>query len=402
MHQGMLMTSQRAGEGLLGEKYDSEWTLEAYSDSDWASQKGYRKSVSSGVICVQGNVVGTSARTQRTIALSSAEAELYASAGVLSDSFLLKNILCFLLELEKLPVHLYMDSSSGKQVWQRSGVGRIRHLSCRVLWVQQAVARGEVVLRHIRGEYNPSDVDTKLLTRVGMLFLMYLLQVYNTLNNERVGEEEHAAHMEKKAIQLMIRNLKRLEPTTRVSKQTIRSIVLSSAVQYSMASGFKEEDASGAVCFAVSATRLMQWNMAWMMIFTCVIVLFSFVWWCSGKRAHVIITRAEIGVQAAVRDDRDEYRFHAEAIMRQQKNELVEIKEWNRQLRDECRGLESWNERLRNEAQQLRQQPRIVDGDVFVSARGRSHRSSAECEHVRGRRTTTYAKCRDCAMRDGH
>ena len=197
VHQGMLLTAQRAGEGLLGERYASEWALEAFSDSDWASQKADRKSVSSGVIAIQGNVVCTSARTQRTIALSSAEAELYASAGVLSDSFLLKNILCFLLELEKLPVHLYMDSSSGKQVWQRSGVGRIRHLSCRVLWVQQAVARGDVVLHHIRGEYNPSDVNTKLLTRVRMLFLMFLLKVYDTWKHERVGEEEHAAHMEK-------------------------------------------------------------------------------------------------------------------------------------------------------------------------------------------------------------
>ncbi|CAE7253650.1 unnamed protein product [Symbiodinium sp. CCMP2592] len=166
--------------------------------------------------------------------------------------------------------------------------------------------------------------------------------------------------MEKKAIQLMIRNLKRLEPTTRVSKQMIRSILLSSAVQYSMASDFKDEDASGTVCFAVSTTGLMQWNMAWTMVFTCVIVLFSFVWWC--KRSHVIATRAEIGVQAAVRDDRDELRFHADAIIRQQKNELDEMKEWNRQLLDECRGLESWNERLRNEAQQVRRQPRIADG----------------------------------------
>ncbi|CAE7570539.1 unnamed protein product [Symbiodinium sp. CCMP2592] len=89
------------------------------------------------------------------------------------------------------------------------------------------------------------------------------------------------------------------------------------------------------------------------------------------------------------------------AIMRQHKNELDEVKEWNRQLRDKCRGLESRNERMCNEAQQVRQQLRIVDGDVFVSARGRSYHSSAECERNRGRRTTMCAKCRDCAMRDG-
>ena len=84
--------------------------------------------------------------------------------------------------------------------------------------------------------------------------------------------------------------------------------------------------------------------------------------------------------------------------MRQQKNELDEMKEWNRQLRDECRGVTDWNERLRNEAQQRR----VPDGDVFISMRGRSYHSSAQCGHVRGHKTTMYSKCRDCAMRDGN
>ena len=71
----------------------------------------------------------------------------------------------------------------------------------------------------------------------------------------------------RKAIQLMIRNLKSLEPTPRVSKQMIRSILLSSAVQYSMASDFKDDDVSSTVCFAVTATGLFQSSAAWMLVF---------------------------------------------------------------------------------------------------------------------------------------
>ena len=59
----------------------------------------------------------------------------------------------------------------------RSGVGRIRHLSCRVLWVQQHVMNGQVKVSHLRGELNPADVSTKLLTRSRMRFLMYLMKV---------------------------------------------------------------------------------------------------------------------------------------------------------------------------------------------------------------------------------
>ena len=63
------------------------------------------------------------------------------------------------------------------------------------------------------------------------------------------------------------------------------------------------------------------------------------MWWCIGKRNYKVTKiRIDVGVQAKARDDHDEYRFYAEAIMRQQKNELDEMKEWNRQLRDECRG----------------------------------------------------------------
>ena len=74
-----LFTPEPAGSGLLGHQYEHPW-LEAFSDSDWASDKRDRKSVSSGIICK-----GMS-RTQRCIALSSAEAELYSSGGVLCDT----------------------------------------------------------------------------------------------------------------------------------------------------------------------------------------------------------------------------------------------------------------------------------------------------------------------------
>ena len=147
---------------------------------------------------------------------------------------------------------------------------------------------------------------------------------------------------------------------------------------------------------------VFQSNVSWMMVFTCVIVLCTctFMWWYNGKRNYKVTKgRIDVGVQVKARDDHDEYRFHAEAIMRQQKNELDEMKAWNKQLRDECRGVTEWNERLRNEAQQ---QHRVPDGDVFISMRCRSYHSSAQCGHVRGHKTTMYLKCRDCTMRDGN
>ena len=227
-HQGLLFTPEPAGSGLLGHQYEHPWMLEAFSDSDWASDKRDRKSVSSGIICVQGNVVHSSSRTQRCIALSSAEAELYSSSGVLCDTFLLKRVMEFLLQLENLVVTLHMDSSSGRQVWMRTGVGRIRHLSCRVLWVQQAVASGEVIVRHIAGQLNPADINTKLLSQSRMRFLMYYLKVFNTLTNERVGLVEFQDHWHRVHSHQVISGIKRLEPmaNTKSAKLALRALTM--------------------------------------------------------------------------------------------------------------------------------------------------------------------------------
>ena len=136
--------------------------------------------------------------------------------------------MAFLLQLENLVVTLHMDSSSGRQVWMRTGVGRIRHLSCRVLWVQQAVASGEVIVRHIAGQLNPADISTKLLSQSRMKFLMYYLKVFNTLTNERVGLVEFQDHWHRVRSQQMISGIKRLEPmaNTKSAKLMLRALTM--------------------------------------------------------------------------------------------------------------------------------------------------------------------------------
>ena len=80
-----------------------------------------RRSVSSGHICLFGNLLYSSSRTQKTIALSSAEAEIYA--GVSAQA-----CIQFLLEDGvKVEFTLNLDNSAAKAFFFRSGVGRIRH-----------------------------------------------------------------------------------------------------------------------------------------------------------------------------------------------------------------------------------------------------------------------------------
>ena len=107
------------------------------------------------------HVIKCSSSTQATLALSSGEAELYGvvkGAGVgLGQQALFRDIgLC-------LPLRVLADSSAAIGICGRQGVGKVRHLACQTLWVQQKVRSGEIELRKFRGDVNPADLFTKHL-----------------------------------------------------------------------------------------------------------------------------------------------------------------------------------------------------------------------------------------------
>ena len=75
-----------------------------------------------------------SSRTQKLVSLSSAEAEVYACSSGASDGLLLAGIISWMTN-SRVKIYLLTDSSGARGILQRQGVGRVRHLSCRVLLV---------------------------------------------------------------------------------------------------------------------------------------------------------------------------------------------------------------------------------------------------------------------------
>ena len=93
--------------------------------------------------------------------MSSGEAEFYgafkgASAG-LGMRALYKDI------GYDLPLRLWTDSSAAVGICSRQGLGKLRHLECTSLWIQQRIRHGELEVRKIAGEFNPADLYTKHL-----------------------------------------------------------------------------------------------------------------------------------------------------------------------------------------------------------------------------------------------
>ena len=97
--------------------------------------------------------------TQKVVATSSAEAELYSAAEGASRGLGLQ------LMLREMGVdaswELSTDSSPAKAFASTRGIGRMRHLEVKDLWLHALVKDGRVTLRKIPGSHNVSDVLTK-------------------------------------------------------------------------------------------------------------------------------------------------------------------------------------------------------------------------------------------------
>jgi hypothetical protein len=71
-----------------------------------------------------------------------------------------------------MKVKLECDSSAARGIASRQGVGRVRHLDVRLLWLQDKVKSGELAVAKITSEENESDMGTKYLTGERLKFLM--------------------------------------------------------------------------------------------------------------------------------------------------------------------------------------------------------------------------------------
>ena len=62
-------------------------------------------------------------------------------------------------------IQLFTDSSAAKSFVSRTGLGRMKHLEIRDLWLQREVGLGKVLVNKVEGPRNPADLLTKYLKR---------------------------------------------------------------------------------------------------------------------------------------------------------------------------------------------------------------------------------------------
>ena len=183
-----------------------EHLLEVFSDSDWAGNKSSRKSTSSGTMFLDGQVIYTFSRNQKSVALSSGEAEYYAGASAASDSILLKEAIQFLTG-RRCQVNLYLDSSAARGIITRQGVGRVKHLQIRTLFLQELHKQGTLSVHPVGTKENTTDIGTKPLSGKRIKLLLHWLG-FQDENNEPVGSEELQEHRSQEQAKTSVRMIK--------------------------------------------------------------------------------------------------------------------------------------------------------------------------------------------------
>jgi hypothetical protein len=106
--------------------------------------------------------VKTWASTQATRATSSGEAEFYAIVESCSRGLGLKSLIEDLYGTVGLTV--YSDASAGRSIAFRKGLGKVRHIETKYLWIQDLIKAGRIKLLKVKGTENPADIGTKHLS----------------------------------------------------------------------------------------------------------------------------------------------------------------------------------------------------------------------------------------------
>ena len=110
---------------------------------------------------VGSHVIKCWSATQPGVAMSSGEAEFYGVVRAAAAGLGIKSLYGDIGI--GMPVRVWTDSSAAIGVCNRQGLGKLRHLECKALWIQQRLRLGEFELRKVPGESNPADLFTKHL-----------------------------------------------------------------------------------------------------------------------------------------------------------------------------------------------------------------------------------------------
>ena len=138
------------------------------TDSDWAGCVETRRSTSGGVVKHGWHIITWWCKLQSRVALSSCDAELNSTLKGAIEGLNVQRLANAFNDWPNL--ELRTDASAARGVILRQGVGKVRHLHVKQLWIQDAVAAGELIVVKIPRAQKCSDALTHAWTAADLEF----------------------------------------------------------------------------------------------------------------------------------------------------------------------------------------------------------------------------------------
>ena len=141
---------------------NSSMAVSAYSDADWGHNKVDRKSITGWMAQVNGDLVSWASKKQRTVSLSTCEAELYAESSAIQETLWLRGLMSELKLLPDGPSTVMSDSQSAIAV-SKNGVRseRTKHVDIKYHFITDVIDRGDVQLKWVSTKDQLADLLTK-------------------------------------------------------------------------------------------------------------------------------------------------------------------------------------------------------------------------------------------------
>ena len=134
--------------------------LNGYTDSDYASCKDNRRSITGFCFNVGSGAISWAARQQTCVATSTTEAELHALSEAVKEAVQLRGILETLGE--SIATTLFTDSQSCLALATRDdNSAKTKHFATRMAYVREIVKNQSIDLKFIASGDNCADIFTK-------------------------------------------------------------------------------------------------------------------------------------------------------------------------------------------------------------------------------------------------
>ena len=138
---------------------ENEWIVIAYSDSDFAGDKETRISIAGFILYLMGVPISWKSKGQKSVTLSSTEAEYVALSEVAKEVKFVYQLLDGMGMKVKLPIVIRVDNLGAVFMSENVSVSqRTKHVDVRYRFVQEFVFDGFIKVIFVKTENNDSDI----------------------------------------------------------------------------------------------------------------------------------------------------------------------------------------------------------------------------------------------------